>query len=444
MDLLRELLQAPPGTADDDGVPLRFYAAQQLLVSGGEPPLIAARMREALEALPWLPPIACFVAAEIADRLGDEDLRRTVAVPSPADGAGRWAAGGFRPPRDSEAARLGVLRRGYLARRGGPPCGRRTAVIAVRGEGVFRPLERQHGVRFADAREPEGEALGGLFGLKLVVPGSGLDAHSRDLERWLFYSSLCLLAAATMFGAWLLWRDLRRDLRLAEMRSQFVSSVSHELKTPLTAIRMLAETLQMGRGRDPRTQAEYLETIVNECERLSRLVQGVLLFSKAEQGKKVYHFHPTEVDEAVRAAARAMEYPLSQKGFRLRMEIEPGLPPIQADRDALEQAILNLLGNAMKYSGDERDIDLALGRQHGDLVIRVTDRGLGIAPEEQPRIFEKFYRAPTPENQFISGTGLGLALVAHIVKAHGGRVQVESAPGKGSTFSIRLPVEEPA
>jgi len=165
------------------------------------------------------------------------------------------------------------------------------------------------------------------------------------------------------------------------------------------------------------------------------------MFSKAEQGKRTYRLRPVAPAEVVRDAARALEYPLSQHGFRLHMQVEEGLPLVHADRDALEQAILNLLSNAMKFSGDARDIELGLARSNGEIVVRVADRGIGIAPEEQSRIFDKFYRAPTRENQLIPGTGLGLALVAQIVKAHGGRVEVESAPGRGSTFRLRLPVE---
>ena len=230
-------------------------------------------------------------------------------------------------------------------------------------------------------------------------------------------------------------------MRLSDLRAQFVSSVSHELKTPLTSIRMFAETLQMGRINDPEVRDEYLGTIVNESERLSRLVDGVLLFSKVEQGKRTYRFRPVQAGEVIRSAVRTMEYPLSQQGFHLHLTLEPDLPAIHADRDAVEQAVLNLLSNALKFSGEARDIDLRLFRDQNEIVIRVTDRGLGIAPEQQSRIFEKFYRAPTSQNQLIPGTGLGLALVAAILKAHGGRVEVDSEAGKGSTFSLRFPVQ---
>jgi signal transduction histidine kinase len=245
----------------------------------------------------------------------------------------------------------------------------------------------------------------------------------------------------TLFGAYLLWRDVRRDLKLAEMRSQFVSSVSHELKTPLTSIRMFAETLRLQRSKDPKVQEEYLDTIIKESERLSRLLNNVLDFSKIEQGKKVYHPEPTSLYEVIQATARTMEYPLSRQGFSLSVQAEDGLPDVCLDRDALEQALLNLLTNAMKYSGNSREIHLKLLRKNGWALIQVTDFGIGIDPREHQRIFEKFYRAASPENEHLPGTGLGLSLVAHFVKAHEGRIEVDSAPGHGSTFTLYLPLE---
>jgi signal transduction histidine kinase len=233
---------------------------------------------------------------------------------------------------------------------------------------------------------------------------------------------------------------VRREVLLAEMRSQFVSSVSHELKTPLTAIRMFAETLRLGRAKDTATQMEYLDTIVNESERLTRLLNNVLDFSKIEQGKRTYHPCPASLPEIVRTTARAMEYPLKQQGFVLDVRIDESLPQIRVDRDAIEQAVLNLLSNAMKYSGESRWIELRLRREDDYAIIQVIDKGVGIDPKDQERIFDKFYRVPTRDNQSLPGTGLGLSLVAHIAKAHGGSVRVESAPGEGSAFSIFLPL----
>jgi signal transduction histidine kinase len=228
-------------------------------------------------------------------------------------------------------------------------------------------------------------------------------------------------------------------MRVATLRSQFVSSVSHELKTPLTAIRMFAETLQLDRV-DAATRGEYLDTIVNETERLTRLLNNVLDFSKIEEGRKAYRRETASLADVVRAAARAMAYQFEQHGFVLRVSIDESLPAVNIDADALEQAVLNLLTNAMKYSGSGRTIDLSLSRAGGEAIISVRDEGIGIAPADQARIFEKFYRISTPENQRIPGTGLGLTLVDHIVKGHDGSVRVESAPGHGSVFAIHLPL----
>jgi signal transduction histidine kinase len=244
-----------------------------------------------------------------------------------------------------------------------------------------------------------------------------------------------------IFGSYLFWRDVRRDLETAEMRSQFVASVSHELKTPLAAIRMFAETLQMGRLRDPEKREEYLETIVNESRRLDRLLANVLDFSKIEQGKQNFRFAKTSFAAILDTAARAMDYPLRQRGFNLRLRFEDGIPDIQADADAVLQAVLNLLDNAMKYSGDAREIDLILEREGQAAAIRVMDRGVGIPESEQRRIFKKFYRLSDPRNAGVTGAGLGLSLAAQIAKAHGGRIDVRSRPGEGSVFSILLPLE---
>ena len=263
----------------------------------------------------------------------------------------------------------------------------------------------------------------------------------QSLQQSFYLLALFLVIGVTLFGAYLLWQDVRRDLRLAEMRSQFVSSVSHELKTPLTSIRMFAETLRLGRSKDRAMQDEYLDTIVNESQRLTRLLNDVLDFSKIEKGKRAYKMVSNSLPEIIRTAARAMEYPLSQQEFKLHVQIEEEMPDILVDGDAIEQAVLNLLSNAMKYSGDSRNIDLKLKKIEHQVVIQVIDRGIGIDHHEQKKIFNKFYRIPSPENERTAGTGLGLSLVSHIVEAHGGRLEIESTMGKGSNFSIFLPLE---
>ncbi len=292
-------------------------------------------------------------------------------------------------------------------------------------------------------RSTQGIELGPSFpDLRVAFNEQGNTTSKPWSLQFIYYLiALLLVLSITLFGAYLLWRDVQRELNLASMRSQFVANVSHELKTPLTAIRMFAETLRLGRSASPEVKEEFLGTIVSESERLTRLLNNVLDFSKIEQGKKRYNPVPTSLADVVQAAARAMRYPLSQEGFDLHVEIADDLPLVSVDRDAIEQAILNLLANALKYSGEHRRIDLHLVRQNGEALIRVKDGGIGVDTSEQTNIFGKFYRVQTPENESVSGTGLGLPLVDHIAKAHGGRVVIESALGQGSTFSIHLPLE---
>lgn len=284
----------------------------------------------------------------------------------------------------------------------------------------------------------EGDSLGDNFpGLRAIVQVRA--PQSGALGRTFLALALAFVVGLTLIAGFLLWRDARRDARLAELRSQFVSSVSHELRTPLTSIRMFAESVRLDDEMDPETRAQYLDTVLRESERLSRLVDNVLRFARVEEGRAAYDLQPASLAEVVQNAVRGFSPPAEQAGFRLEVSVAPDLPPVLADRDALEQAILNLLGNAMKYSGASREIALRVERDDGRAAIRVIDRGIGIAPEEQARIFERFYRAGTAENRRIPGTGLGLTLVEHIAKAHGGGVSVESLPQAGSTFTIRIP-----
>jgi signal transduction histidine kinase len=276
--------------------------------------------------------------------------------------------------------------------------------------------------------------------LRLVLPLS--EASTTGSRQAFLAVALFLALAFTLLTGYLVWRDVQRDLRLSTLRAQFVSSVSHELKTPLTAIRMFTETLRLDDDAERETRMEYLDTIFHESERLSRLVDNVLDLGMIERGKKIYRLKPVRLDDVIERAARAAQYPLEQSGFILDVEAERDVPAVNADADALQQAILNLLTNAMKYSGDSRRIALRLDRQNGHARIHVVDHGVGIAPEEQPRIFERFYRAPTAENKHIPGTGLGLTIVSHIVKGHGGALEVASRVGAGSAFTMRLPLAE--
>ena len=197
----------------------------------------------------------------------------------------------------------------------------------------------------------------------------------------------------------------------------------------------------MGRVDNPETAKQYVETILTEGERLSRLVDNVLDFAKIEQGKRLYRFRPCSLQEVVRTAVQTLERPLAEQGFTVKMDIDGAVPLLQADSDAMMRAVLNLLSNAMKYSGKSRDIEVKLGLRRNLAVIRVRDHGLGLPEEEQQQVFEKFYRAPQPDGESVPGTGLGLTLVKHVAEEHGGSVEVKSKPGEGSAFSLVLPLD---
>jgi signal transduction histidine kinase len=322
----------------------------------------------------------------------------------------------------------------------------RPLVLAVRWEAIRKAVEadrreRHAGPAFQLAVDSGGESLSPyLPDLRITFPdGIAEEAVALSPQRSLWGPSFVVVALLTFLSGYLLWRDVRREAHIAELRTQFVSSVSHELKTPLTSIRMFAELLQMRESNDAQ-QNRFLDTIVSESERLTRLLNNVLDFSRIERGQKTYRMEPAPLEEVVQSAVRTIQYPLTQQGFVLGLDIDEGIPPVPVDRDALQQAILNLLTNAMKYSGEQRQIRLRLCSENGNAVIQVSDRGIGIPETEQSRIFEKFYRVPIPENREISGTGLGLSLVAHIAEAHGGSVQVKSRVGEGATFSILIPL----
>lgn len=468
--LYRKLLSLPGDVIDEQGIPLALYAARQLLDEGVEYDSVSERVRDELKTQRWLSPTESYTLRElintVADKAPDANVREAAretqqeisnrirdveqALSLQTDFANlklQTAPGNRTIATDSTWATYGD--EPWLVSIASDLAGTGQIVVVVRGPAIFASLDSAKAnqanssgtVKFVTSRESRGEALGENFpGLKIVFADFSNSSQSRwNVQRLFYLMVMFLVLTLTSFGAYLLWRDVRREVRLANLRSQFVSSVTHELKTPLTSIRMFAETLRMGRFQTPEAQSEYLDTIVNESERLTRLLNNVLDFSKIEQGKKSYHLEPTSLAEIVYASAKALEYPLAQQGFKLDVEVENGLT-INADPDAIEQAILNLLTNAMKYSGESHEIGLRLKTLNHHAMIEVTDHGLGITPEEQPRVFEKFYRVPRPENKSIPGTGLGLTLVEHIAKGHGGSVEVQSVPGEGSTFSIYLPL----
>jgi len=451
----RRLLAVPLPIADEDGVPFALYGADRLVnanrAAANDRAAVARIVDAAATELPRMAPAAWYLARRVDDWLQTSDgsaseARRARITRAIADGEHALALQRDYPIlaaqwKLSEAAWIAHGSPLWLVGATAVRPSQASGAIAVRADELVLSLP----LAFRSARLASATASGDLVGeafpgLKVDLSSVPTDSQTPStFQRGFYVTALAVVLSVTLFGGYMLWRDVDREIRVATLRSQFVSSVSHELKTPLTAIRMFAETLQLDRV-DARTRTEYLDTIVNESERLTRLLNNVLDFSKIEEGRKTYRPEAASLGEVVRVAARAMAYPLEQHGFVLGIEIDDSLPPLAVDSDALEQAILNLLTNAMKYSGVGRTIDLRLARDADRAIISVHDRGIGIPTADQDRIFEKFYRVATPENQRIPGTGLGLTLVDHIVKGHNGSVHVESAPGRGSVFSIYLPL----
>jgi signal transduction histidine kinase len=257
----------------------------------------------------------------------------------------------------------------------------------------------------------------------------------------IFTAAFGVLLVVIVAGLVVTYRLVRRETEMARLKSDFVANVSHDLKTPLSVIRMFGETLEMDRVRDEAARREYYRVITRESERLSRLIDNVLDFSRIEGGRRRYERVPTAVEPLVRDVVEAFAYPLAQQGFKVEVHVAPDLPEVPLDAEAVGQALANLVDNAIKYSADRKSLSVE-GALEGDmLAIAVADEGIGIPPEEQRRIFEKFYRVGRSETQGRRGSGVGLALVRHVAEAHGGRVTVESRPGAGSRFTLWIPLD---
>jgi signal transduction histidine kinase len=269
--------------------------------------------------------------------------------------------------------------------------------------------------------------------------GTTIAEISSHVTRLVFLNlgALSLLMGGGMIFA---YRSMSRELALAKVKSDFVSNVSHELRTPLSLIRLYAETLELGRVSSPGKHQEYYEIIRKESERLSSLINNILDFSRIEAGKKEYSFRETDMADLVRTTLDSYRFEIEQNGFQFEQKIDNNVPPLRVDREAIARSLLNLVNNAVKYSGTEKYLGVHLYQRDGGVNLEVVDHGIGIPLKEQPKIFEKFYRVGDPLVHNTKGSGLGLSLVRHIVQAHGGVVVVESAPGRGSKFIITLPV----
>jgi signal transduction histidine kinase len=293
----------------------------------------------------------------------------------------------------------------------------------------------------AEAERKLEAAFPGLF-LAIKFRGTTVEAIGQKFLRtsFLVLGALSLLLTA---GIVLTYRGVNKEMELAKIKSDFVSNVSHELRTPLALIRLYAETLELKRLPSVEKQQEYFCIIRKESERLTALINNILDFSRIEAGRKEYDFRETDMPELVRNTLESYRYQIEQQGFKFEENIAEDIPPLVVDREAIARSLLNLVNNAIKYSRNDRYVAVNLHRSNGSVLLEVVDHGIGIPRDEQSKIFEKFYRVADPLVHNTKGSGLGLCLVQHIARAHGGDVAVESTPGRGSKFRLVLPLQAP-
>ena len=308
------------------------------------------------------------------------------------------------------------------------------------GEPLYENASTASGERFEVERVMAAPSFEGVR-LQLRYRDRSIEQEVRRLAvaktALIGFIDLMLLA-----GLGLVWANVRRELRLSRLKSDFVANVSHELKTPLALIRLYAETLELARVPSEERKGEYYRVIGKESRRLTQLINNILDFSRIEAGRKEYRLVPSDIGAVVRDVVESYRFAIEKLGFTLTLEVQDDLPPLELDPEAVSQALINLLNNAIKYSPEHKTITVSVTSEAGRVRLAVSDRGIGIPRSEQRRIFEKFYRAETSLVHTTKGSGLGLALVQHIAEAHGGQVEVASAPGEGSTFTLSLPVPD--
>jgi signal transduction histidine kinase len=252
---------------------------------------------------------------------------------------------------------------------------------------------------------------------------------------WVGFLAIAVVAITSLIAG----QALRRQWRLARMKTDLVAAVSHELKTPLASVRLLVDSLLEDEKPDAQRTHDYLELIARENLRLSGVIENFLTFSRLERNRQKFEFSVTQPDAVVQSALEAARERLHAPDCRLEVEVSPGLLPVRADESALVTVLLNLLDNAWKYSPGEKRIAVRAYRENSRVVFAVVDNGIGIAPREQKKIFRRFYQVDRRLARDAGGFGLGLSIVEFIVRAHGGSIAVKSQPGQGSTFSVAIP-----
>lgn len=253
---------------------------------------------------------------------------------------------------------------------------------------------------------------------------------------------LIALNIVLILAVWMVFRNVKREVQLAQNKADFVSNVSHEIRTPLALISMFAETLEMGRAPTEDKKQEYYSIISKEANRLTGIVNKILNFSQTEANKKILRPTALNVSEAVQSILKTYDFHLRSKGFEYQLTTPPDELIIHADHEAFSEVMINLIDNAMKYSVDAKRIEISFGRDQQQGFVAVKDYGIGISANDQKHIFDKFYRVSSGNLAKSQGTGIGLALVKQLVEAQRGKVHVLSELGIGSTFTLYFPLEE--
>jgi signal transduction histidine kinase len=312
------------------------------------------------------------------------------------------------------------------------------ALLGPFGEELLRVRQPGH------TRSARIEPLGGPFEGYAIRVAPALGAPAVWVTRFfgLMIGFIGLMGLATVVAALAGLRYAARQLELAQLKSSFVSNVTHELKTPIALIRLAAETLELRRFSTPQEGEAFLGSIVRETQRLQQLVDNILDFARLEAGQAVFRFEAVDLRAVVGETVENFRPRLEQQGFRVELDLPEGLPPARGDAVMIQHCVLNLLDNALKYSRERRELKVSVSSRASAVAASVTDRGIGVAPADQKRIFEKFVRVEAGLVHDVKGAGLGLSLVQQIVRAHGGHVELESSPGEGSTFTLVLPLAD--
>ena len=279
------------------------------------------------------------------------------------------------------------------------------------------------------------------YSLGIVLKGGTIQSLVKDRAQTNLVL-LLLLILILFAGGWIIFRNIKKEIALAKIKSDFVSNVSHELRTPLALISMFAETLEMGRVKSEEKRNEYYNIISHETARLSRIVNRILNFSQMEAGQRKYNFSMVQLNTIIEEVFNTYKFHLQNKGFKFTSLPDENIPKIYADKEAVSEAIINIIDNAVKYSNENKEVELSTGTIGALVYVKIKDHGIGISPLDQKRIFEKFFRVSSGYVHNTKGTGLGLSLVKHIMDAHKGEITLHSTPGSGSSFILKFKTSE--